>query len=177
MMSKTAMAAAASVVLCWFASTGCSVQSDNQKPSTPASSPAQSQQSDVVANAADPVEEGYSHPRIDARRKAIYPYFERLKESRNAEEERKAVEAMAAWAKDPQDGEDGYVFRVETTTTEHVWLSKRDLNDMAAKGQPVTLRIECPCFPPVTPWMEYRFKDPSNLKHLFGVLWEPAPKE
>ena len=125
MMSKTAMAAAASVVLCWFASTGCSVQSDKQKPSTPASSPAQSQQSGVVANAADPVEDGYSHPSIDTRREAIYPYFERLKESRNAEEERKVVEALAAWAKDPQDGtRDGYVFRVETT--ENVWLVRRD---------------------------------------------------
>jgi hypothetical protein len=175
-MSRTAMAAVACVALCWFASTGCSVQSDKQEPSTPASSPAQSQQSGVVANAADPVEEGYSHPKIDARRKAIYPYFERLKESRNAEEERKAIEALAAWAKDPEDGtRDGYVFRVETT--EHVWLSSRDLNDLAAKGQPATLHIECPCFPPVTPWVEYRFKDPSNMKHLVGVLWEPDPKE
>ena len=173
MMSRTAIAAAASFTLGWFASTGCSVQSDKQEPSTPASSPARSQQSGVVANAPDPVEDGGSYPRIDARRKAIYPYFERLRESRNAEEERKAVEAMAAWAKDPQDGEDGYVFRVETTTTECVWLSKRDLNDMAAKGQPVTLHIECPCFPPVTPGMEHRFKDPSNLQHLVGVLWEP----
>ena len=172
-MSKTAMAAAACVVLCWFASTGCSVQSDKQKPSTPASRPAQSQQSDVVAIAADPDEDGGSYPRIDARRKAVYPYFKRLEESRNAEEERKAVEAMAAWAKDPQDGEDGYKFRVEKG---HVWLSSRDLSDLAATDQPVTLHIECPCFPPVTPWMEYRFKDPSNLQHLVGVLWEPEPE-
>ena len=172
-MSKTAMAAAASVVLCWFASTGCSVESDKQKPSTPASSPAQSQQSGTVANAADPDEDGGSYPGIDARRKAIYPYFERLKESRNSEQERKAVEAMAAWAKDPQDGEDGYKFRVEKGS---VWLSSRDLSDLAAKDQPVTLHIECPCFPPVTPWMEYGFKDPSNLKHLVGVLWEPEPE-
>jgi hypothetical protein len=132
----------------------------------------------VVANAADPVEDGGSYPNIDKRREAVYPYFRRLKESRNAVEERKAVEALAAWAKDPQDGSrDGYLFRVETTQTEHVWLSRRDLNDLAAKGQPVILHIECPCFPPVTPWMEYRFKDPSNLMHLYGVLWEPAPKE
>jgi len=80
------MAGAASVVLCWFAGAGCSVQSDKQKPTTPASSPAQSQQCGAVANAADPVEDGYSHPNIDARREAIYPYFEWLKESRNAEE-------------------------------------------------------------------------------------------
>ena len=173
MVSRTAIATAASVVLCWFASTGCSVQPDKQKPSTPARRPAQSQQSEVVPIAAEPDEDGGSYASIDARRKAIYPYFERLKESRNAEEERQAVEALAAWAKDPQDGEDGYVFRVATTTTEYGWLSKRDLNDLAAKGQPVTLHIQCPCFPPVTPWMEYRFKDPSNLKHLFGVLLEP----
>ena len=172
-MSKTSMATAASVVLCWFASIGCSVQSDKQEPSTPASSPAPSQQSDVGANAADEVADGYSHPRIDARRKAIYPYFERLEKSRNAEEERRAVEALAEWAKDPQDGKDGYLFRVETTEGEYAWLSKRDLNDLAAKGQPVTLHIACPCFPPVTPWMEYRFKDPSSLKHLLEVLWEP----
>ena len=169
-MSKTVMAAAAGVVLCWFASAGCSVESDTQAPSTPESSPTQSQQSGVVANTADEVEEGYSHPRIDARRKAVYPYFKRLEESRNAEEERKAVEAMAAWAKDPQDGEDGYKFHVTMGT---VWLSSRDLSDLAAKDQPVTLHIACPCFPPVTPGMEYRFKDPSNLKHLVGVLWEP----
>ena len=176
MVSKTATAAAASVALCWFASTGCSVQSDKQRPSTPASSPARSQQSGVAANAAEPVEDGGSYPRIDARRKAIYPYFERLKESGNAEEERKAVEALAAWAKDPQDGtRGGYVFRVETT--ENVWLTRRDLNDLAAKGQPVTVHIECPCFPPVTPRVLYCFKDPSNLKHLFSVVWEPAPKE
>jgi hypothetical protein len=175
-MSKTAMAAAECVVLCWFASTGCSVQSDTQEPSTPESSPAQSQQSGTVANAADPDEDGGSYPKIDARRKAVYPYFKRLEESRNAEEERKAIEALAAWAKDPQDGtSDGYVFRVETT--ENVWLTRRDLNDLAAKGQPATLHIECPCFPPVTPWVEYRFKDPSNVKHLVGVLWEPDPKE
>jgi hypothetical protein len=73
MVSRTAIAAAASVVLCWFASTGCSVQSGTQEPSTPASSPAQSQQSGTVANAADPDEDGGSYPGIDARRKAIYP--------------------------------------------------------------------------------------------------------
>jgi hypothetical protein len=175
-MSRTAMAAAAYVVLCWFASTGCSVQSDEQKPPTPASRPAQSQQSDAVLIAGDPDEDGGSQPRIDARRKAVYPYLKRLEESRNAEEERKAVEAMAAWARDPKDGtKGGYLFRVGTT--ENVWLSSRDLNDLAAKGQPATLHIECPCFPPVTPWVEYRFKDPSNMKHLVGVLWEPDRKE
>ena len=169
-MSKTAMAAAASVVLCCFASSGCSVESDTQTPSTPANSPAQSQRSGVVANTADEVEDGYSHPSINARRKAVYPYFKRLEESRNAEEERKAVEAMAAWAKDPQDGEDGYKFHVSKET---VWLSSRDLSDLAAKEQPVTLHLSCPCFPPITPGLEHRFKDPSNLEHLISVLWEP----
>ena len=102
----------------------------------------------MVASAPGSVEEGGSYPRIDARRKAIYPYFDRLKGSRDAEEERKAIETLAAWAKDPQDGEDGYVIRV---AKENVWLSRHDLNDLAEKGQPVTVRIECPCFPPVTP--------------------------
>ena len=81
---------------------GCSPDSDsseNQNPSTPRSSPAGSKPSGVVASAPDSVEEGGSYPRIDARRKAIYPYFDRLKESRDAEEERKAIETLAAWAK------------------------------------------------------------------------------
>jgi hypothetical protein len=110
----------------------------------------------------------------DIRRGELEKTFNNLKGL--DKKERKAIEALAAWAKDPEDGtRDGYVFRVETT--EHVWLSSRDLNDLAAKGQPATLHIECPCFPPVTPWVEYRFKDPSNMKRLVGVLWEPDPKE
>lgn len=153
---------------------GClpgSDSADKQEPSTPLSDHAGSKPSGAVANATDSVEEGGSYARIDARREEIHLYFDRLKESGDANEERKAIQALAAWTNDPQHGENGYLIRV---VKENVWLSKHDLDDLATQGQTVTVRIECPYFPPVTPWVSYRFNDPSNLKYLLGVLWEPA---
>ncbi len=140
---------------------GCAVESDAQAPK------ADSQPEEV--------EDGYSSPNANERRASIYPHFKQLEESDTPQEENEALKALASWAASPDDGTtDGYIIRVETT--DHTWLGQQELNDLVERGGPVTLTIECPSFPPVTPSLSHRFKDAANLKELLHVLWEPPKK-
>ena len=74
-------------------------------------------------------------------RERVNAYFKKLKATKKAEEERELLTAFAEWLI-----ENDYKIEVEKLESSH--------------------RIACPYFPPVTPWMDYRFRDVENLKLL-----------
>ena len=74
-------------------------------------------------------------------RERVNAYFKKLKATKTAEEEKELLTEFAEWLI-----ENDYKIEVEKLESSH--------------------RIACPYFPPVTPWMDYRFRDIENLKLL-----------
>ena len=76
-----------------------------------------------------------------AHRNKAHSYFASLKNAEDASQEHEVSVAFAAWL-----NEHNYKLQVDVEDGVHT--------------------LACPHFPPVTPWIEYTFRDPDNLELL-----------
>lgn len=72
-------------------------------------------------------------------RERVNEFFGKLKKTKTIDEETKALKEFTEWL-----NANGYKIEIEAFGDSH--------------------RLACPYFPPVTPWMDYRFRSIENMK-------------
>ena len=118
-------------------------------------------------------EGGPGSPAMEKARNQVFEYFFALEKTFTAHQEKEVLIQLSNWLKKGGPGApQGYKLRLHRVTGEETGppVSLRELKDIINHKHPIRLALECPYFPPVTPWVEFNVKDTGNLKYLIEIL-------
>ena len=144
--------------------------------------------------------------RVEITRDMVSPYFDKIEKSKDKDQEKKALEEFAKWLKEHElavtikpgnrvgefgqfndmvkeilqclGQEDFLEKKAEILRKTAVAVKERNyIRPDFNYGGPIDIVLACPCFPPVTPWRQFKIKDGSNLSALKDVLFREAMEQ